>query len=290
MPEPSLRTLSRPGDEHIGYVVTPARRVRRHTLLLVHGLASNLTRWSEFVATTSLAETCTLIQTDLRGHERSPTRGRIGLDLWCDDLAALLDAEGAAPAICIGHSLGAQVALHFAARHPDRVAALALIDPVFRAALHGRMRWLVVARPLCIAAAAIVRALNAAGIRRRSLPPLDLRALDVVARDALRSPSSEAEFIARYSSMWADLRTCHTAHYLQDVAAMFAPLPRLEQIEQPALVVLSTGATFANVESMAAQARRLPRVHIATIACHHWPLTERPAEVRQAIENWVAAL
>jgi len=290
MPEPSLRTLSRPGDEHIGYVVTPARGARRHTLLLIHGLASNLTRWSEFVAATSLLVSCTLIQTDLRGHERSPTRQRISLDLWCDDLAALLDAEGAAPAICVGHSLGAQVALHFAARQPDRVAAVALIDPVFRAALHGRMRGLAIARPLFIAAAVIVRAINATGIGRRTLPPLDLRALDVVAREALRSPSSEAEFITRYSSMWADLRTFHTAHYLQEVAEMFAPLPLLERIGQPALVVLSTGATFANVEAMAAQARRLPRARIATIACHHWPLTERPAEVRQAIETWVATL
>jgi hypothetical protein len=30
-----------------------------------------------------------------------------------------------------------------------------------------------------------------------------------------------------------------------------------------------------------------PRVRIETIHCHHWPLTERPAEVRAAIEAWV---
>ena len=30
-------------------------------------------------------------------------------------------------------------------------------------------------------------------------------------------------------------------------------------------------------------------VTVATIACHHWPLTERRAEVRAAIERWVAA-
>jgi hypothetical protein len=28
-------------------------------------------------------------------------------------------------------------------------------------------------------------------------------------------------------------------------------------------------------------------VRIETIHCHHWPLTERPAEVRAAIEAWV---
>ena len=31
-----------------------------------------------------------------------------------------------------------------------------------------------------------------------------------------------------------------------------------------------------------------PRVRIETIDCHHWPFTERPAEVRRAVEDWVA--
>jgi hypothetical protein len=31
-------------------------------------------------------------------------------------------------------------------------------------------------------------------------------------------------------------------------------------------------------------------VRIETIHCHHWPFTERPAEVRRAVEDWVAAL
>jgi pimeloyl-ACP methyl ester carboxylesterase len=248
-----------------------------------------MTRWSEFVERTRLAAERDVIRVDLRGHGDSPTRGRISLELWCDDLLALLDAEGAPHAVLIGHSLGAQVALACAARAPRRVAALVLIDPVFRAALHGRWKWIARAAPLFVAAAAVVRGLNALGLRRRSIPPLDLRALDELARASLGSPQAEAEFIRRYSSTRADLRTFRSAHYLQELVEMFRPLAAPESIAAPTLVLLSTGATFAALPEMRAIAARLPRGEVRTIDCHHWPLTERPDEVRRVIETWCAA-
>lgn len=259
-------------------------------MLLLHGLASNLTRWSEFVERTRLAEARDLIRVDLRGHGESATRGRIGLEIWRDDLLALLDAEHAPRAVWVGHSLGAQVALACAAQAPERVAALALIDPVFRVALHGRWKWLARAAPLLALAVAVVRALNAMGLRRRQLPPLDLRALDELARASLGSPAAEAAFICRYSSARADLRSFRSAHYLQELVEIFRPVEAPERIAAPTLVLLSTGATFAELAAMRAIASRFPCGEVHTIDCHHWPLTERPDEVRQLIEAWCEPL
>ena len=275
----------------IAYRRTAARRpAGKAPALLLHGLASNMTRWTEFVGRTTLAQERDLIRVDLRGHGDSPTRGRIGLELWSGDLLALLDAQGARRAMLIGHSLGAQVALACAARAPARVAALVLIDPVFRPALRGRWKWLARAAPLLVAAAAIVRGLNALGLRRRSVPALDLQALDERARASLGSPEAEAEFIRRYSSTRADLRTFRTAHYLRELVEMFRPLAGPESIAAPTLVLLSSGATFADLAMMRRIAARFPRGEVRTIDCHHWPLTERPDEVRSLIEAWCAPL
>jgi len=285
------RTLLRPGGVRVAYRRTAARKpAGRAPALLLHGLASNQTRWSEFVERTSLSEERDLIRVDLRGHGDSPARGRIGLELWRDDLLALLDAEGAAQAVLVGHSLGAQVALACASRAPARIAALVLIDPVFRQALHGHWKWLARAAPLFAAAAAIVRGFNALGLRRRTIPPLDLRALDELARESLGSPEAEAEFIRRYSSTRADLRTFRTAHYLQEMVEMFRPVAAPETIGMPTLVLLSTGATFAALPEMQAIAGRFPRGEVRRIDCHHWPLTERPDEVRRMIEGWCATV
>src|SRR5581483_2452450 len=107
----------------------------RGVIVLIHGMASNLTRWSEFLEHTTLKRDWTVLRVDLRGHGESTTRARIGMKIWSHDIAALLDAEGFERAVLIGHSLGAHLALHFAARFAARVRALVLIDPVFPQAL-----------------------------------------------------------------------------------------------------------------------------------------------------------
>jgi pimeloyl-ACP methyl ester carboxylesterase len=267
------------------HVRRPAAGAAGWPLLLIHGLASNASRFEEFVDTTSLAAHHALIRVDLRGHGRATTRRRVGIGAWCRDLRAVLQAEGGRPAVIVGHSLGAQVALHFAARHPACVMGLVLIDPVFREALHGRQRWLARAAPLWSAAAALVRALNALGLHRGPLPALDLRALDRAARVALPSPEAERAFIAQYSSARADLRHLPLAVYLQDLAEMFHAAPRPRSLPVPTLALLSSGATFADAGEMR-QALAGPQVRLQEIACHHWPLTERPDAVREAIEGW----
>ncbi|MBX3635174.1 MAG: alpha/beta hydrolase [Rubrivivax sp.] len=262
-------------------------------VLLLHGLASNATRFAEFVEHTTLVQRHKLIRVDLRGHGRAITRRRTGIEAWSDDLAAVLDAEGgdrSAAALLVGHSLGAQVALQFARRHPARVGGLVLIDPVFRSALHGRWRLLATVWPLLALAAAAVRGVNALGLHRGALPPLDLRALDEAARVALASsPEAERAFIEQYSSARADLRHVPLAVYLQDLVEMFRPAPLPRELGRPVLALLSSGATFADAGEMRA-ALAGPQVMLRTVHCQHWPLTERPAEVRRMIEQWVGAL
>lgn len=280
-----MPTLSRPGPRPLAWC--------RHgpagapPVLLLHGLASNASRFAELADTSTLTRDHALLRPDLAGHGGSLTRRRVGLRVWCDDLEALLDAEGGGPAVVVGHSLGARVALELQARAPQRVRSLVLIDPVLRPALHGS--WALRARlaPLLAAAAALVRGANALGLHRGALPPLDLRALDEEARVALASPEAEAAFVARYSSARADLRHVPTAVYLQDLAALFAPLPAVA-VPKPSLVLQSTGATFADPEATRA-ALDAPGTRFEAIHCHHWPLTERPREVREAIERWVRA-
>lgn len=257
-------------------------------VVLVHGLASNASRFEEFAEHCTLVARHRLIRVDLRGHGRALTRARVGLPEWCDDLRHVLQAEGAQGAVMVGHSLGAQVVLQMAQRHPAWVRGLVLVDPVFRHALHGRSRRIAQAAPLWAAAARVVRACNALGLHRGALPPLDLRALDRTARQALAAtPEAVAAFIAQYSSTRADLRHVPLSVYLEDMVAMCHPAPPPRELGVPVLALLSTGATFADAAAMHA-ALQGPQVQVQPVDCHHWPLTERPVEVRAAVERWVA--
>ena len=57
-------------------------------------------------------------------------RGRLGIDTMADDIAALLDALGIADKVALaGIAVGGAIALHFAARYPERTSAVAVGSP-----------------------------------------------------------------------------------------------------------------------------------------------------------------
>lgn len=257
------------------------------TLVLLHGLASNHTRWSEFAEQTALKESWSILRPDLRGHGESPTRGNIGLEIWCDDLVKLLDAEGASQAVIAGHSLGAQVACVFAARYPARVAGLVLLDPAHRPALRG---WLNLARRLAHLlrfVTGLVRLLNRLGLGRRHFPLRDLRALDETTRAALATSNDPQEIVHRYTAPWEDLRYFPLAHYLQELVEVTRPLPPPASVRVPVLVLFSNGVTFTDAAAMRDWVSGFPSARVQAIEAYHWPLTERPVDVRLAIEGFL---
>ena len=287
----ATRFLATPDGTRIAYGSTAARSpAPDRVVVLIHGLASNRSRWSEFVEHTSLDARWSLIRMDLRGHGDSPARGRISLERWCEDLAAVLDHEGYTRAVIVGHSLGAQVALQFAVQYPQRTAGIVLIDPFYRRALHGRALWMARLSWIFRIAASLARGLNALGIQRRRVEPLDLRALDEEARTALRNAASTDAFVRRYSSPFEDMKHLRTAHYLQDLAELFRTVQVSEAIEAPVLLVLSSGATFAAPARTREIVGQWSTPSVVTIQAEHWPLTEKPVEIRQAIEEWVERL
>ncbi len=64
------------------------------------------------------------------GFSPRPARGRAGhsLDLLANDLARFLDRMRIHEAVVVGHTLGAMVALKFAATHPERVPAVVVVS------------------------------------------------------------------------------------------------------------------------------------------------------------------
>lgn len=107
---------------------TPAR------VLAIHGLTGHGKRW-ETLFDRHLPDVAVLAP-DLLGHGRSSWDAPWTIEANVSALAALLDAEGGAPVVVVGHSFGGAVALNLAAARPDLIAGLVLLDPAV--ALDGR--------------------------------------------------------------------------------------------------------------------------------------------------------
>ncbi len=121
------------------------------TLVLLHSLSDN-GRVFDAVIAAGLEQHFRLVLPDGRGRGKS-ARPETGyeLDRHAEDLRCLLDELNIRQAIIAGHSFGAFLALHFAAKYPQRTAGLAMIDaaaelnpltPMFILAMTDRLgRW-----------------------------------------------------------------------------------------------------------------------------------------------------
>ncbi len=261
----------------------------KRTLVMLHGVASNHTRWSEFISSTALTSSWNLLRLDLRGHGDSMCHGRLNRKLWVNDLKVILERETLPPVVLLGHSLGAEIALDFTATYPDRVAGLILIDPVFHQNLHGVLGWVRRLQLLLWFPIGFLWLMRGVGLSRRHYPPRDLYALDEATRATLRA-NPEMKIADLYMNPLADLSYIPLANYLQDLLATVQPLPRLEAINQPVLVLMSGGSSLSDRERNERQIQRMPDATIQIVDCDHWPLTEQPATVRDMIDNWCQKL
>ena len=140
--------------------------------VLIHGIGMGRSIFADLVA--HLDDAAQVVAIDLPGYGEAPEPERVlTIERTADLVAAYLRADEASPAVLIGHSMGAQVALEIAARHPDLTARLVLIgpsvDPAARTAhqqLGRLLRDLAVESPKVIALGA--REYARSGPRRRA--------------------------------------------------------------------------------------------------------------------------
>ena len=99
------------------------------TLVLVHEMGGSLESWDDVAP--RFAKSRRVLRYDTRGAGLSQkVRGELTLDTMADDIAALLDKLGIADRVALaGVAVGGAIALHFAARYPERTSAVAVGSP-----------------------------------------------------------------------------------------------------------------------------------------------------------------
>ena len=100
---------------------------KRENICCIHGLTANSRCWDRIVS--GLIPEFRVLAMDLRGRGLSdkPPKGYF-IEQHVQDIYCLLEDQKLERVTLMGHSLGAYISLAFAARHPDRVKKLILID------------------------------------------------------------------------------------------------------------------------------------------------------------------
>lgn len=275
--------------ERFYYAYAPARSAHKGTLVLLHGVASNASRWEEFVETSPLRESWAFLRADLRGHGANESNTRATLERFADDIVGLageLRVETKRPLLLVGHSLGAQIAMRAAVRHPGLADGLVLLDPLVTGALTPAATEKAAWVPFLKITEFFCRTLNRAGIARR-LPKYNLRREDERARRMLREGGEAFKaFIRDFSSPWNDIAHVHLATYARDLLEVSRPTPALSGLDVPIFVLASSAGVFTDPVRMKAWTDELFDGEMATVDCAHWPLTECPLDVSAAIGEW----
>ncbi len=97
-------------------------------VVLLHGRGGHLETWHRTIP--ALRERHRVLAVDLLGHGRTEPRGsRYTVAELTDHIRAVLDASVSGPVDLVGQSLGGWVAALLAAREPDLVRRLVLVEP-----------------------------------------------------------------------------------------------------------------------------------------------------------------
>lgn len=251
-------------------------------LVFVHGAFVDLNLWDPQVA--ALRERYRVVRYDLRGHGRTGagSQATYTIELFADDLHALLDALGLDRVVVIGLSLGGMVAQSFAVKYGDRLRGLVLCDTAVstRLTLSDRLqRYVLFPRWLMHLT---IRAVSAEGFTRFSFW-------------LARQTRSEA-WLGRNERTRAYVRECMLAvpqeEYLKIYDAIYDfDLLDLGAINAPVLVINGeheSGSVFRHTEEIL---RRVPEAQARVIPdAGHTSNLENPAAFNALMMDFLDAL
>jgi pimeloyl-ACP methyl ester carboxylesterase len=97
-------------------------------IVLVHGALAHRHWWEPAVQAGLARDGRRVVAFDLSGHGDSGRRPDYSAELWADEALATIEECAGGKAALVGHSMGGLVALIAAARRPDLVSSLVLVD------------------------------------------------------------------------------------------------------------------------------------------------------------------
>jgi pimeloyl-ACP methyl ester carboxylesterase len=262
-------------------------------IVAVHGLSGSAMNWVSLAPL--LTEQYRVLAIDLAGHGLTQSAGR-GTDVAANRtlLHRFCEAEGRAPVILMGNSMGGMISLLEASAAPDTVAGLILIDPALP---------FVPSRPdLAVAAMFTLGGLPVIGDavlgRIRSLPPERVVALILslccadpsrVPPDVIAQHVDVARQRASFANVGSDLASAtRSVIATAGLAGAHAYRQAVKAIAKPVLLLHGERDRLVPVSAARAAIKAHPSWSLVELAgAGHVPQLEVPEECAAAIITWL---
>ncbi len=238
--------------------------------LLIHGWSSSWYTWAPLL--TALGTRFRCMAVDLPGYGRSPyPKQAPTIAGYADLMAKLIERLSDRPVVVLGHSMGGQISMTLALRHPILVERLVLLNPVVSGRLSTFIR-LVVAPHIFLEryryTSALITALERTPIsyqKQLMKPIMFAERAEVSAEDFARIRAD-----ARRPGQGKVRATCYTAMQQGDLRG------KLGEIDAPALVLWGAEDNTVPLRDAGAVAAEWPNADLRLIPnAGHWPHFEQ---------------
>lgn len=286
----------KPGDLQVAHHVVQLPGLRMHyvergegpLMVLLHGFPENWWSWRYQIEPLASAGFRVIVP-DLRGYGETETHGPYDLDTLADDVCALIEALGEKRAKIVGHDWGGALAWHLAAKRPECVERLVVMNcphPVLmRQRLLASPSWaqlkkswyffffLVPALPEWLLtrkdAGNVVRTLKSSSIDRSHLSPDEIRPF----RDGIQRPGAAKAMVDWYRTIVS-----------QGLLHPFSPVVYDDITAQTLLIWGMRDPALGYTELVPGTERFVPKLRIVQVPdCGHFVQSERPEPVNRAL-------
>jgi esterase len=244
-------------------------------VLSVHGFGDNSLVWHHFAS--GLDNSCCVLAIDLRGHGHSEwdCTGTYAIPDFVADVVNVLDDLCPSPVVLVGHSLGAQVAIHAAAARPAHIRAAVLVDVGLKA---NELSSGYVRRKFRERCRVYESVSHYVGLLREQLPLAQLQLLEVLAEGALRPNSA-----GRYEE-----RCDPTLVNMDDSVDTHAMLDALKRIARPILFVRGAGSAVLSRATAHKLLEELPQSRVSAVAtAGHTVMLDNPEGFCAVVKPYV---
>ncbi len=262
-------------------------------VVLVHGLGASVLNWSLTGPLLARALGARTTAVDLVGFGRTRAEGRpASLGVNGRMVAALLD--GAGPATLVGNSMGGAIAVGVAARRPDLVTRLVLVDPALPRPPRSFDQWQIAVRFAGLAVPALATPVVAARMRRMGPQGVVDGTMSLSMRHPDRLDPDVRRRMVELAAERAELGDESPRAYTQAAASLVRYVTGrmrsdLEAVGAPTLMVHGTHDRLVPVSFARAAARARPEWVLHEFeGCGHVPQLERAGELVDLIATWAA--
>lgn len=255
-------------------------------LLVANGIGANLAVWRRTLY--DLAAAREIVTWDHRGlfESKPPASDRLDAAAHAEDAIAAADHAGLDRFALVSWSSGGPIALQVANRHPDRVAALVMVNAGFGHPMKRLLRHLELTSALPMLAGVAKHFSTRLQGPFRSFVSRPTIA-GIVRQSGLVGPTADVPAVVDFLQGMASCDLRNLLEIYEEVAGDNSA-SLLRSVQAPALLIAGAKDAFTPVSMMEEMERAIPgaRLEVYEKATHYLPL-EHPARLREDLKTFV---